>query len=125
MSIKDDLKQYPCYLFRHKKLIKLNEPPTSWYGFQIHHFVRQSIRKNSLDFYKRVEHLQKLILMPAQMNYDLEQLPFNVMWKSMISGDYALGIEPCTTLFHQFKMVPIKKGEKKNFNLAISFSEIK
>lgn len=74
MSIKDDLKQYPCYLFRHRKLIKLKEPPTTWYGFQIHHFIRQSIRKNSLDFYKRVEHLQKLILMPAQMNYDLETM---------------------------------------------------
>lgn len=74
MSIKDDLKKYPCYLFRHKKLTQLKEPPTTWYGFQIHHFVRQSVRKNSPDFYKRVEHLQKLILMPAQMNYDLETM---------------------------------------------------
>lgn len=73
MTIKDDLAKYPCYLFRNKKLIKI-KPPDNWVGFQIHHFVRQSIRKNSPDFYKRVEHLQKLILVPAQMNYDLETM---------------------------------------------------
>lgn len=73
MSIKEDLELYPCYLFRNKKLIKIKSPD-NWVGFQIHHFVRQSIRKNSPDFYKRVEHLQKLILVPAQMNYDLETM---------------------------------------------------
>lgn len=72
MSIKDDLKLYPCYLYRHKMLLKI-PPPDNWSSdMQMHHFVRQSIRKNSPDFYKRVEHLQKLILMPMQMNYDLE-----------------------------------------------------
>lgn len=74
MSIKEDFKKYPCYLFRNKKLIRLKSPPKSWFGYQVHHFVRQSIRKNSLDFYKRVEHLQKLILVPTQMNYDLENM---------------------------------------------------
>lgn len=74
MTIKDDLAKYPCYLFRNKRLIKLKESPINWIGFQIHHFVRQSIRKNSPDFYKRVEHLQKLILVPAQMNYNLETM---------------------------------------------------
>ena len=74
MTIKDDLAKYPCYLFRNKRLIKLKEPPCNWVGFQIHHFVRQSIRKNSPDFYKRVEHLQKLILVPPQINYDLETM---------------------------------------------------
>lgn len=75
MSIKDDLTKYPCYLFRLKRLIPLKEPPEYWsFLYQIHHFIRQSIRKNSPEFYKRVEHLQKLILMPAKMNYDLESM---------------------------------------------------
>lgn len=73
MTIKDDLAKYPCYLFRNKKLIKI-KPPDNWIGFQIHHFVRKGIRKNSPDFYKRVEHLQKLILVPPQINYDLETM---------------------------------------------------
>lgn len=75
MSIKDDLAKYPCYLFRHKQLIPLKRPPEYWsFLYQVHHFVRQAIRKNSPDFYKRVEHLQKLILMPSKMNYDLEAM---------------------------------------------------
>ena len=73
MSIKQDFEKYPCYLYRNKKLIPI-KAPDNWYGFQVHHFVRKSIRKNSPDFYKRVEHLQKLILVPAQMNYDLETM---------------------------------------------------
>ena len=74
MSIKQDLKDYPCYIFRLKKLIKLKEPPEFWMGYQAHHFVRKSIRKNSPEFYKRIEHLQKIIFVPAQMNYDLETM---------------------------------------------------
>ena len=74
MSIKDDLQRYPCYLYRHKTLLKI-PPPQNWNcAMQMHHFVRQSIRKNSPDFYKRVEHLQKLILLPSIMNYDLETM---------------------------------------------------
>lgn len=74
MGILDDLQRYPCYVFFNRFLVPIH-PPKMWNsGLQIHHFVRQSIRKNSPDFYKRVEHLQKLILMPAQMNYDLETM---------------------------------------------------
>ncbi len=73
--MKDDLERYPCYLYRNRRLIPLKQPPEHWSNlYQLHHFIRQSIRKNSPDFYKRVEHLQKLILMPAQMNYDLETM---------------------------------------------------
>lgn len=77
-SMNEDIIKYPIFLIRNKKLI-----PISWIKstfdynhriYHLNHFVRQSIRRNSLDFYKRVEHLQKLILMPAQMNYDLETM---------------------------------------------------
>lgn len=74
MGIKDDLKKYPIFLFRNKKLIPINHLESWGFPYQIHHFVRQSIRKNSPDFYKRVEYLQKLIIVPAQMNYDLENM---------------------------------------------------
>lgn len=74
MSIKEDFQKYPCYLFRFKRLIKLKEAPEFWSGFQAHHFVRQSVRKNSPEFYKRIEHLQKIIFLNPQTNYDLETM---------------------------------------------------
>lgn len=72
MGIREDLAQYPCFVFKNRKLIPITAPEHWGSDFNIHHFVRQAIRKNSPDFYKRIEHLQKLILIPAQMNYDLE-----------------------------------------------------
>lgn len=72
MSIKDDLEKYPCFLFEQGTIRPIPAPESWGDGCQIHHFVRQSIRKNSPEFYKRVEHLQKLILMDAKTNYELE-----------------------------------------------------
>jgi hypothetical protein len=74
----DDLSLYPVYMFYGGRLqtadwIK-NTQNYDHYNWQIHHFIRQSVRKNSPDFYKRVEYLQKLILVPKQMNYDLETM---------------------------------------------------
>ena len=73
-SIKDDLAKYPIYIFRNGRLQSISKPPDNWVGYQAHHFVRKSIRKNSPDFYKRVEHLQKIIFVLPQMNYDLETM---------------------------------------------------
>ena len=72
LAIKDDLEKYPKYIFRNRRLIPIEEINQWTSLLQAHHFVRQSIRKNSPDFYKRVEHLQKIIFVPAQLNYDLE-----------------------------------------------------
>lgn len=80
-SIVEDLKLYPCYLLKHKNLIKIQQPTLWNSALQIHHFIRQSLRKNSPYFYKRVEHLQKLILMPAQINYDLETMGEETFFK--------------------------------------------
>lgn len=80
MGTREDLKKYPCFVFRNKKLIPITAPENWDNGYQIHHFVRQAIRKNSPEFYRRVEHLQKLILMPAQVNYDLETMGEDTFW---------------------------------------------
>lgn len=77
-SMNDDIAQYPCYLFYNKTMqqvdwIKSTES-YNHFVYDLHHFVRKSIRKNSPEFYKQVEHLQKLILMPKQMNLDLETM---------------------------------------------------
>lgn len=38
--------------------------------YHAHHFIEKQIRKNNPEFYARIEHLQKIIIVPAQMNYD-------------------------------------------------------
>lgn len=78
MSMNDDIERYPCYLF-HKSTMQRIDWITSIESYNhqeyhLHHFIRQALRKNSPEFYKRVEHLQRLILMPSQCNYDLETM---------------------------------------------------
>ena len=76
-TISDDIDKYPIFFYYP---ITKEVYPADYIkdtrefnpGYQMHHFIRQEVRKNSPDFYERVEHLQKLILVPAQMNYDLE-----------------------------------------------------
>lgn len=78
MSMNDDIRKYPCYLLYNRSLQKIDWLQSiesyNHYVYQLHHFIRQSVRKNSPDFYKRVEHLQRLILMPSACNYDLESM---------------------------------------------------
>ena len=78
MSMNDDIKKYPVYALYNYEII-----PAPWIKdttcynhsiWELHHFVRQTTRKTNLTFYKRVEHLQKLILVPKQMNYELENM---------------------------------------------------
>ena len=38
--------------------------------YQLHHFIEKQIRNYNPEYYARIEYLQKLILVPAQMNYD-------------------------------------------------------
>ena len=55
------------------------------------------------------------------MEYGIEDFPVTLEWKSMISGDYALGIEPSITRFDDFKMRTLKPSEKKAYKIRISF----
>lgn len=55
------------------------------------------------------------------VSYSGDTLPRFVEWKSMSSGDYALGFEPCTTeLDDNFVYKTIKPCEKTEFNINIS-----
>jgi len=73
----------------------------------------------------KIELINADIDVACEMTYDMSTLPYNVEWKSMVSGDYALGIEPCTTLFYDFNMTPIKAGEKKDFSITFKFNNAK
>lgn len=55
------------------------------------------------------------------LEWSQETLPHFVEWKSMAAGDYALGLEPCTTeLNERFSFATIEKGEKRLFSLKLS-----
>ncbi len=59
------------------------------------------------------------------LSYSKDTLPCFVEWKSMVSGDYALGLEPATTLLDdQFAYKTIKKQESVTFNLNLSVTEL-
>ena len=57
----------------------------------------------------------------VEMLYDTADFPVTLEWKSMISGDYALGIEPSLTRFDDFKMKSLKPSESKNYAITINF----
>ena len=59
------------------------------------------------------------------LSYSPDTLPYFLQWKSMASGDYALGLEPCTTKFSdgiEYKI--LKSGESAEFSLELEISEL-
>lgn len=76
-SMRADLEQYPRFFFDELTRCILPEHKMSernsfiFQNYQRHHFIEKSMRKSNLADYSRFEHLQKLIFIPAQMNYDL------------------------------------------------------
>lgn len=57
------------------------------------------------------------------MEYDTADFPVTLEWKSMTSGDYALGIEPALTRFDRFTMQPIKAKSQKTYQIKIKFQQ--
>lgn len=57
-----------------------------------------------------------------EMVYDINDFPVTLEWKSMTSGDYALGIEPSLTRFDDFKMRTLKPFESKNYVIKFNFN---
>lgn len=72
----------------------------------------------------RVALINENIGVKAEMLYDLNDFPVTLQWKSMVSGDYALGIEPSTTRFDRFEKSKLCKGTKKSYKIQINFGEI-
>lgn len=94
MTIKDDLSKYPCFLYQLGTIRPIPEL-TAWSGdMQLHHFVKCNVRKTNPKFYERVEHLQKLILMPSKMHYDLHFMGADTFFKRY-------GIEKHKLLFNR------------------------
>lgn len=59
--------------------------------------------------------------MAIEMLYNVQDFPFTLEWKSMISSDYALGIEPSLTRFDKFQMKTLQPSEIKTYQIKIIF----
>jgi len=76
-TMNDDLQQYPRFFFDELTRSVLPESEMEqrnsmiFRNYQRHHYVEKTMRKNNPEEYKKFEHLQKMIFVPAQMNYDL------------------------------------------------------
>ena len=76
-SMNDDLQKYPRFFFDELTRSILPEEmmsernPILFRNYQRHHFVEKTMRKNSPEKYAHIEYLQKMIFVPASMNYDL------------------------------------------------------
>ena len=58
------------------------------------------------------------------VSYSGDTLPNFLEWKNMTSGDYALGLEPCTTkLDDLFDYSTIKAGETIAFSVNLTINE--
>lgn len=58
------------------------------------------------------------------VSYSKDTLPHFLEWKSMASGDYALGLEPCTTdLDDKFEYKTIMPNESKTFKIRMLIAE--
>lgn len=59
------------------------------------------------------------------VSYSGDTLPSFLAWKSMASGDYAVGLEPCTTkLDDLFAYSTIQAGEAIEFSVNFTISEL-
>ena len=70
----------------------------------------------------RVKLFNPVLNIGVELNYSKEDFPCTLEWKSMISGDYALGIEPATTRFDRFKMCSLEPLCEKNYKISVNFS---
>ena len=69
--------------------------------------------------------------MGSELIFDKAQLPKLVQWKSMMAGDYALGIEPATTFVEGYanekkagRVTTLNPGEAKNYRLTLKFFDL-
>lgn len=78
----NDTDCYPLYELTYGRLIKLHCKKFRS-GWQYHHYIEKTHRKNNPKEYAKFEHLQKLILIPANLNYSISNMcekRFNKLW---------------------------------------------
>ena len=69
----------------------------------------------------KVAYVNEKLNRELSISYSNDTLPCFTLWKSMASGDYALGLEPCTSeLDDNFNRKVVKAGESVKFELSLS-----
>ena len=59
------------------------------------------------------------------VSYSPDTLPEFLEWKNTLSGDFVLGLEPCSTrLGNEFTYTPIKPAESKKFSVNLTVEKI-
>lgn len=72
----------------------------------------------------KVSLVNEKIAKRVDIAYDCGAMPHLIEWKSMASGDYALGIEPSTTTLDEgFERKILRVGESKSFPLTIAIKD--
>lgn len=78
----------------------------------------------------RVKLINDNLNIEAQITFNTDELPELVQWKSMMSGDYALGIEPATARvggYHVEKeagrVITLAPDESRTFHLTLSLMD--
>lgn len=70
-----DIKKYPIFILVKGRLIQTDKiKSTKDYNhlfYELHHFIPQTLRKNKPEEYKKIEHLQKLILLEKDIHRSL------------------------------------------------------
>lgn len=62
-----------------------------------------------------------LLGVAVKVRFDTENFPVTLLWKSMISGDYALGVEPATTRFDEFTPTDLPSKAAKRYEIKYEF----
>ena len=62
-----------------------------------------------------------LLGVAVKVCFDTENFPVTLLWKSMISGDYALGVEPATTRFDEFTPTELPSKAAKRYEIKYEF----
>lgn len=72
-----------------------------------------------------IEVINEKLKKSVKFEYDEKMLPYFIEWRSLISGDYGLGIEPSTTtLDSDFKLKTLKAGEKHEYKIKIEINDL-
>lgn len=66
-----------------------------------------------------------LLGVAVKVRFDTENFPVTLLWKSMISGDYALGVEPATTRFDEFTPTDLPSKAAKRYEIKYEFIKSK
>lgn len=66
-----------------------------------------------------------LLGVAVKARFDAEIFPVTLLWKSMISGDYALGVEPATTRFDEFTPAVLPSKAAKRYEIKYEFIKSK